>query len=284
METPLIKYNLKDRGRQHTGIERNFDIPKLVSAINSPECQERIRNRDMIGFYGHWPRVKFGLSPAEGGLDKGKAVIVEPAIVTTFLRGYPDGTVEHREEFLPTQSGQLALKLWQAKIGGFSSAIDTLRPKFHGNDYVNAANFTENRGYSLDSAFCADGLCSLGISLDDVEQNIYEEQVAGMMQLLDSANLLHANALQSIDELEEQLEDLRKSNQDKENEIAKLNVYLSKAKERSALDSAYSREAVNQLISSARAFHAVKKLPTFDDHGTGKKQEENPYLSLFKRR
>lgn len=284
METPVITYNLKDRGRQHTGIERNFDIPKLVAAINSAECQERVKNRDMIGFYGHWPRIKFGLNPAEGGLDKGKAVIVEPAIVTTYLRAYPDGTVEHREEFLPTQSGELSLKLWQSKTGGFSSAIDTLKPKFHGNDYVNAANFTKNRGYALDSAFCADGLCSLGLTLDDIEQNIYEEQVAGMMQLLDSANILHANALLSIEQLEKQLEELRLSNERKASEIDKLNRYLEKAKERTALDSAYTRSAVEELISSARAFHSVKKLPTFDESTTSKiPPEDNRYIAKFRR-
>lgn len=283
METPLIKYNLQDRGRQHTGIERNFDIPKIVAAINSAECQERVKNRDMIGFYGHWPRIKFGLSPAEGGLDKGRAVIVEPAIVTTYLRAYPDGTVEHREEFLPTQSGELSLKLWQAKTGGFSSAIDTLKPKFHGNDYVNAANFTKNRGYALDSAFCADGLCSLGMTLDDIEHNIYEEQVAGMMQLLDSANLLHTNALQSIEQLEEQLEELRRSNDRKTAEIEKLNRYLEKAKERTVLDSAYTRESVHRLINAARDFHAVKKLPTIDEPSDNEKTEKNPYLAKFRR-
>jgi len=91
MQTPLITYNLKERGRKHRGVERNFNIPKIVAAVNSPACQERVQNRDMIGFYGHWPRVKFGMNPAEGGIADGKAQAVEPALVTTHLVAHSDG-------------------------------------------------------------------------------------------------------------------------------------------------------------------------------------------------
>jgi hypothetical protein len=65
METKIITYNLKDRGRQYRGKERNFNIRSIVSAINGPACQERVKNRDMLGYYGHWPRIKFGMNPAE---------------------------------------------------------------------------------------------------------------------------------------------------------------------------------------------------------------------------
>ena len=78
-QPPKIRYNLKDRGRTHTGQARNFNIPKLVAAINSDECQERVEARDMIGYLGHWPRVKFGLEATEGGIAEGKAHVVEPA-------------------------------------------------------------------------------------------------------------------------------------------------------------------------------------------------------------
>ena len=63
METKIITYNLKDRGRQYRGKERNFNIRAIVDAINSPECQERVKNRDMHGFYGHLTRVKCGMIP-----------------------------------------------------------------------------------------------------------------------------------------------------------------------------------------------------------------------------
>ena len=90
METKIISYNLKDRGRRYRGKDRNFDIAAIVKAINSPACQERVRKRDMLGYYGHWPRQKFGIYPAEGGIEGGKPAVVEPALVTTLLRAYPD--------------------------------------------------------------------------------------------------------------------------------------------------------------------------------------------------
>jgi len=50
MQTKLIKYNLRERGRQFRGKDRNFNIRAIVDAINSPACQERVKNRDMLGF------------------------------------------------------------------------------------------------------------------------------------------------------------------------------------------------------------------------------------------
>lgn len=34
METDVIRYNLTERGRMHRGVERRFDIPRVVEAIN----------------------------------------------------------------------------------------------------------------------------------------------------------------------------------------------------------------------------------------------------------
>ena len=78
METGLIKYNLKDRERQYRGQERNYNIKAIVDAINGNECQERVQKGDMLGYYGHWPRLKFGMAPTEGGMDaSGKIIMLE---------------------------------------------------------------------------------------------------------------------------------------------------------------------------------------------------------------
>lgn len=155
MKTDLITYNLKDRGRDYRGQDRAYskeeNLPRLVSAINSDETQERVRNRDMQGYYGHWIRLKFGLIPQECKIVDGKVACVEPAFVTTHLRAYDDGVVEHREEFAQTKAGELAWKLFNSRTGGFSSAIDESKPEFFGFDYVLEPNFTTNRGYTLDS-------------------------------------------------------------------------------------------------------------------------------------
>jgi hypothetical protein len=182
MQTDLIRYNLTERGRTYRGKPRNFDIPSIVAAINSGPCQEKVKHRDMLGYYGHWPRVKFGMNPAEGGVVDGKAVRVEPAIVTTHLKAFDDGTIEHRAEFLDNDAGKLAYNLYKSKAGGFSSAIDEFKrngPEFYGFDYVLEPNYSTNRGYevALDSA----------LTLDAIEAvEAYNEHIGGMARLLDS--------------------------------------------------------------------------------------------------
>lgn len=184
-----IKFNLAERGYKAFGNNRNFNIPLLVASINSPATQERVKGRNMFGFYGHWPRVKFGhLTSVEGGLDNGKPAIVEPALVTTHLKAYPDGTIEHEAEFLDTEAGRTAARLHQSRAGGFSSVIDNIKSLFVGLDYVLEPNFRANRGYSLDSAAAGltfDDAC--GMELTDIEANIRDEQLRAMHVILDSA-------------------------------------------------------------------------------------------------
>lgn len=158
METPIIRYNLKDRGRQHTGQKRNFNIKAIADEINSPATQEMVATSGMYGYYGHLPRIRFGMNPGEGGFDNGKYVPVEPAFVTTHLRADYDGNVEHRARFFDNESGQKAQKLWNSKFGGFSSAIDEGKPAFYGFDFVYAPNFLGNsfRGAALDSVEIAE--------------------------------------------------------------------------------------------------------------------------------
>ena len=193
METSVIRYNLRERGRRYRGSERNFDIPTIVNAINSPECQERVKNRDMLGYYGHWPRIKFGMLPQEGSMALGRPAIVEPALVTVYLKASPDGTIEHKAEFLGTDSGQVAAKLYASRTGGFSSAIDCDIPCFFGLDYVLEPNYSTNRGYALDSVS--------GISLDAVDNEIQNEQLRGMKILLDSAMVERDMVNQTIERL-----------------------------------------------------------------------------------
>ncbi|NDI85085.1 hypothetical protein [Undibacterium crateris] len=199
-QTGIIKYNLKDRGRKFRGKERNFDIPAIVRAINSGATQEKVKHRDMFGYYGHWPRIKFGLNPAEGGIVDGRHVSIEPAMVTIHLKAYDDGTIEHEAEFLDTNSGNLAQRLFARKTGGFSSAIDELKPEFYGFDYVLEPNFTTNRGYELS----LDSVGSSGMTLDDIGNFVadeYNRQLIGVLKLLDSLNNEHANALDIVAKL-----------------------------------------------------------------------------------
>lgn len=154
--TAPITFNVRERGRSARGKDRNFDTVALAKLINSPSVQEMVKHGDMVGYYGHWPRLKFGMAPAEGGIVDGKVVSIDPAIRTIELKADPDGTITHRSEFLNTPGGVVAKALFDSKTGGFSSAIVTspnTRPAvptgFYGFDYVLEPNFTFNRGHKL---------------------------------------------------------------------------------------------------------------------------------------
>lgn len=157
MKTGVITYNVADRGRKFRGEPRNFDAAGLAAVVNSGEVQERVKHRDMLGYFGHWPRKKFGMNPGEGGIIDGKQVTLEPAIVTTMLKADRAGNIEHEAEFLDNPPGRTAKRMFCSKTGGFSSAIDCRTRNgvdvpigFYGFDYVTEPNFSTNRGYALD--------------------------------------------------------------------------------------------------------------------------------------
>lgn len=172
LKTETIKFNLNDRKRSHRGVDRNFDAVATASYINSPAVQERVKMRDLIGFFGHWAREKFGINPPEGAIVDGKQVCLEPAFITTRLVAHNDGTIEHEAEFADTAPGRVAQRLYKSNLGGFSTAFatrtlgDLLVPQeFGGFDYVYEPNYTENRGYKV----VFDGV-KTPLTLDDVGQ------------------------------------------------------------------------------------------------------------------
>lgn len=152
-----ITFNCRDRLRKHRGRERNFDSAAMAAVVNSPAVQERVAKGDMLGYYGHLPRVLFGMEPGEAAVHKGKMVILEPAIATTKLSASLDGVITHEVQFLDTASGRMAARLHGNNKGGFSSAIscrttggNAVPYEFHGFDFVFEPNFSGNRGYCLD--------------------------------------------------------------------------------------------------------------------------------------
>jgi hypothetical protein len=218
MKTDIIKYNVRERGRTHRGQDRHFDCIALAAIINGPAVQEQVKNRDLYGYFGHWPRIVFGMNPVEGGIVDGKPVHVEPALITTMLRADQQGNVEHQAEFLQTVPGKKAALLYQSKTGGFSSAIDT-RPRtgagmgagmdvptgFYGFDYVLEPNFHFNRGHTVvfDSANAQDKAMILDF--------VVQEQ-SGMFKVLsDLYDRLHDDymiALDSVAKMQEENESL----------------------------------------------------------------------------
>lgn len=209
LKTGRITYNLRERMRKHRGQDRNFDLAAAERLLNGKAVQERISQGDMTGYFGHWPRVKFGLDPVEGGFVDGKQVSLEPALRTTYLKALPDGTVEHEVEFLDTNSGKIAQRIWGSNAYGFSSAIDTNRLGnvqvpigFYGFDFVKEPNYAENRGYAV----ALDGVFDQEDVLDAVTER--NELFAAVNSILDSARSDYDRAMAVIESMEAEREEL----------------------------------------------------------------------------
>lgn len=271
MQTPIIKYNLNERGRRFRGKDRNWsaqEIEALVNFINSNETQERIKNRDMIGFYGHWSRVKYGMNPGEGGIEKnGKPFYIEPAVVTIHLKAYPDGTVEHQEEFLETDSGKAAAKLFQSKVGGFSSAITrSIRPQFFGFDYVFEPNYTTNRGYNVFDSVDEAIECANQMDAGEIDAAIQNEQIRGVLALLDSAQVQNFAANTTIEHLQKENESL----------LEQVNSLQAKIEEAGTfeLPNCKQQNYKQRILDDCRAFNSLRKLPLTEDPTIKERKEK----------
>lgn len=209
----IITFNVNKLGRTYRGSARNFDTRALAALVNSPATQERVKNRDMIGYYGHFQRMKFGLIPPETVIVNGKAISIEPAITTTYLRAHDDGTIEHRTEFLDTAAGKVAARLNRSKTGGFSTAIHAkerggrdFATVFAGFDYVLEPNVTYNRGYTFDSVG-GSGDGDGGDIFDCVMQD-FDQSNTAMIALYDSLHADHGLAMATMQRLQEDNEEL----------------------------------------------------------------------------
>lgn len=276
-QPPLIRYNLKERGRQYNGIKRSFDIAALVARINSPKTQEKVETRAMLGYHGHWPRIAFGMEPVEGGMKQGKPVSLEPAFVTTYLKAYDNGDIEHQPEILDTEPGIIVRRMFANRVGGFSSAINLDTNEFFGFDYVNDPNYSTNRGYEL----ALDSTGDNGMSITDVIMAEQQERIVSMTMLLDSMEKSVVMALDSASRLErdnnELLDLLASANAEREAAIKSKGF---------ALDGivASKAHAAASRMEQERLFFMGSSLPAFVNSDQGKPQAEDPeYLSLVRR-
>lgn len=197
--TDLITYNVNTRGRKARGVDRHFDTVSLARMINGPAVQEQVKHGDMLGYFGHWPRMKFGMQPVEGGIVDGKTVNLPLAIRTVELSATDAGAISHRTEFLDTEAGIAARALFDSKAGGFSSAIVPVQgtmpmiPKgFYGFDFVFEPNYTTNRGHKV-------VLDNIGAGMAAVIDSVLAQaaQAEGEMAMLFDS--LHAQHLITLD-------------------------------------------------------------------------------------
>lgn len=288
MKTGRIRYNLAARGRQFNGAERHFDLRATAAIINSPKVQEKVRNRDMLGYYGHWIRAKFGVFPPEWAmLPTGQQVNLEPAFITTFLSCDDAGNVEHEAEFLETAPGKVAENLHRSKAGGFSTAIDAVDRNgkhvptaFGGFDYVLEPNYTDNRGYIFDSASAPPREGQLLLDSVSVE---YMQSTEAMSRLFDSLRMGMQRdldmALATIQHLTEQNEDLmsiavRATSRSPQSEL----VLDSTGQVPSVIDTSATR----RFLADAATFGSIQ-LPGFEKSDDGDKPAPDPSMEAINR-
>lgn len=275
-QPPVIIYNLKERGRQHRGQERNFNIPALVASINGPATQERVATRGMLGYLGHWPRIRFGMEPPEGGLFGGEAYSLEPAVVTVHLKAHPNGDVEHRTEFLDTEPGAIAARMYANRVGGFSSAIDPVDNELYGFDWVNDPNYSTNRGYQMALDSAADG----GMSFMDVLMAEQQERLDSQRALMDVMEKQMGMALDSAARLEQDNNELLEL-------LAQVNHKASDDLASAILDSAAGKASRSELerLERDKQFFLDSTLPEFLQPADDKEREaeDREYLSLSSR-
>jgi len=193
--TGVIRYNLNDTGRTFTGQPRRIDIGAAMRLFNGPAMQEAVRKGDIVGYIGHQYREKYTLAVPETVIEDGKEVVLVPVTRTVHIKCYPNGDIEHEQEFLDTPPGRVGQRLWESKVYGFSSAIyapeeNGVRvPKgYFGMDLVRGPNYDTNRGYMLDSTgagafMLADTFASdMAAMLDSVDSLIKtsDEQAMGI--------------------------------------------------------------------------------------------------------
>lgn len=244
MRTPIIEFDLRDRGRIYCGAKRNFHIEQYRKVAHSGVVQERIKNRHLVGYMGHSIRERFGkgrynLEPPESTVIDGKVTPIPPATLTVFLEVTPEGVVRHQQEFLDNYLGNEALEQYQAKVGGFSGVVplDPSRQDVDfpidllGFDYVTAPNYTHNRGYALDSA-------------EGAEDEERRKAIAAMDDALYRAAATNAAQAQQLIEqvglTERTLAQMARIKAENEQLIAMMSRRPDAARIRSALDSAQS--------------------------------------------
>lgn len=183
-KTGLLQFNLFERNRVLIGKDRsNLDVQAMVNVFNNKLSQEKVESGVMYGFYGHQVRQRWGMNPPETVVEtdsNGKVIrtiYLDPALRTIHLKAHKNGDVEHQVEFLKTKSGEVAKRQYEAKLGGFSQAVN-YQPygakltaiEMFGFDLVHIHNFKDNEGDGalFDSATTPDLFMPENYSIDGV--------------------------------------------------------------------------------------------------------------------
>jgi hypothetical protein len=275
--TGVIRYNLNEIGRSHTGVPRKIDIDEAMRLLNGPYVQEAVRKGDVGGYVGHQFREKFGLDVPETVIVDGKVVVLEVGVRTIYIKCSPTGDVEHEQEFLDTATGRVAQRLWESKAYGFSSAIyapeegGVRKPKgFFGMDLVRAPNYDSNRGYA--------------VMLDSVSPGAFIEQnsfVSESAALLDSVDAMIKEADATAEQMSNAYLEQCRANDELIEQNARLLERLGQVGVSAMLDSApavmergTAMDKGKAMLDSASRFMNTQDLVGYEDGQAEAKEKE----------
>lgn len=259
--TDTITYDLKQRGRSLTGIDRsNVDMNAMINLINSAAVQEASNVGDLKGFYGHDIRKRFGMIPPETVLIDGKTVYLEPAITTKDVQATKDGKVTYHIEFFDNQAGEFVKRQYVANSIGFSTAvnykntgINLIPVGFFGFDAVFNANYPENTGDGqlYDGLFVPvnqQGLVSCFDSATDIQQLSHSEAMI--------ARMLEQSIVRDFDSIHTQM-GLMQMHSQALDQIDMLNTALSKKEHREQLQAQRQQDLYTGMVGNVVSFDSA---------------------------
>lgn len=286
-----VAFDALDNGREYTGKQRGYILDNLKSVIKSPEVQERLRLRQLQGYFGHSMRElagKLSLSAKEVlKLPNGQQIIADaiPACVTTDLDIDENGVVTHTQEILDNEEGDKVWSLHSNKVGGFSWATSgeisggaARLASLFGFDYVPDPLNVNNKGWILDSESSDDSIPERNGLLKSLKENgvnkpgtVLDSWYASMA--LSNERYQQENAHYEVLLLDSQQEqqELRQVNDALNSQIQTLETLLRESKEGHS-------EALEQINDSHDS--VLKELS--DKYQTDLQQQQNQREDLLK--
>lgn len=280
-KTKVLSYNLHDRCRKYTGIDRsNVDVGAMIKLINSDYVQEMVATNSLQGFNGHLIRQRYGMVPPESVPIKGQLVYLARAFKTIELRAFPDGKVEHQEEFYENEPGEFALQQYAANAGGFSTAVNykniggrLIPTGFFGFDFVAQPNYASNvgDGQLFDGLFVPEepeGIVSCFDSATDITQLSPSEIVI--------AQLLEDQIIQTYDNINSQIHLLNELG-NAQGLAGELSEQIEKQKRIKELREERKNDLYTGMVHETKSFdsvqqHAVQVLQGLDQPNVKEKQ------------
>ncbi|WOE40069.1 hypothetical protein [Acinetobacter chinensis] len=260
-KTKRLKFNLFERGRKHSGVDRsNVDMKSMINLINAPDIQEHVKAGTLRGYNGHEIRQRYGMNPPDTVIIDGKVVNLTPSFRTIEFQAESNGDVSHVAEFFDNDQGEWALRQYKARAGGFSSAqnykrqgLGLIAVAVFGFDYVTQPNYVTNVGDGqlfdgLAIPAETEGLISCFDSATDVSLLSPAEAML--------ANMLEQQIVRSFDSIHASL-NMQIQNDNALEQIAVLNEQLFKRERVQQIQQQRQQELYSSMVGEIRSFDSA---------------------------